>query len=161
MFGDDMDKKMQAVAQYLKSHDFKLTNQRLKIVEKIFATREHFTADDLYDLLRSQGENVSKATVYRTLSILAEGGIVSAQDFGQGPLYYEPALGTQDHYHLICTETAKVIEFRNADIEKILERVAKARGFSIQSVSVRIFGTSKGNRKGTKKRAAVAGTNGK
>ena len=150
---------MQAVAEYLKTHDFKLTNQRLKIVETIFATREHFTADDLYDLLRSRGENVSKATVYRTLSILAEGGIISAQDFGQGPLYYEPALGAKDHYHLICTETGKVVEFRNADIEKILEKVAKSRGFSIQSVSVRIFGASKSVRKGGKARAA-AGANG-
>jgi len=160
MFGDDMDKKMQAVAEYLKTHDFKLTNQRLKIVETIFATREHFTADDLYDLLRGHGENVSKATVYRTLSILAEGGIISAQDFGQGPLYYEPALGTKDHYHLICTETGDVVEFRNADIEKILKKVAKSRGFSIQSVSVRIFGAGKPTRKSGKKRA-VAGANGK
>jgi len=156
-----MDKKMQAVAEYLKSHDFKLTNQRLKIVETIFGTREHFTADDLYDLLRSKGENVSKATVYRTLSILAEGGIISAQDFGQGPLYYEPALGAKDHYHLICTETGKVVEFRNAEVERILNKVAKARGFQIQSVSVRIFGSGKGPRKGGKKDKTVAvGDNG-
>ena len=155
-----MDKKMQAVAEYLKSHDFKLTNQRLKIVETIFAAKEHFTADDLYDLLRSKGENVSKATVYRTLSILAQGGIISAQDFGQGPLYYEPALGMKDHYHLICTETGKVVEFRNAEIEKILQRVARARGFSIETVSVRVFGASKPARAG-KKRSTVSGRNGK
>lgn len=147
---------MQAVAEYLRSHDFKLTNQRIKIVETIFASREHFTADDLYDLLRSKGENVSKATVYRTLSILAHGGIVSAQDFGQGPLYYEPALGTKDHFHLICTETGKVVEFRNAEIEKILARVARARGFTIQNVSVRVFGQGKPARAG-KKRTAVGG----
>jgi Fur family ferric uptake transcriptional regulator len=151
-----MDKKMQAVAQYLKSHDFKLTNQRLKIVEAIFNTREHFTADDLYDLLRGKGENVSKATVYRTLSILEQGGIVSAQDFGQGPLYYEPALGAKDHYHLICTETGKGVEVRNAEIEKILSKVAKARGFQIQSVSVRVFGVGKGARKDTRKKRAAA-----
>ena len=153
-----MDKKMQAVADYLKTHDFKLTNQRLKIVESIFNMREHFTADDLYDRLRGKGENVSKATVYRTLSILAQGGIVSAQDFGQGPLYYEPALGQKDHYHLICTETGKVVEFRNADVDKILAKVAKTRGFSVQSVSVRIFGQSKEARKGN--RAKTAATTG-
>jgi Fur family ferric uptake transcriptional regulator len=136
------------VADYLKSHDFKLTNQRLKIVETIFETRDHFTADDLYDVLRGKGENVSKATVYRTLSILAEGGIIDAQDFGQGPLYYEPSLGSKDHYHLICTQTGKVVEFRNDEVDGILRRIAKARGFNVKSISVRIFGTSKAGRKG-------------
>jgi Fur family ferric uptake transcriptional regulator len=150
-----MDKKMKAVADYLRSHDFKLTNQRLKIVQTIFETRDHFTADDLYDVLRGKGENVSKATVYRTLSILAEGGIIDAQDFGQGPLYYEPALGAKDHYHLICTETSKVIEFRNAEVDEILHKIAKARGFQVKSISVRIFGTSKAARK--KSTAAVSG----
>jgi len=148
-----MDKKLQLVQNYLKTHDFKLTNQRMRIVEEIFATKGHFTADDLYDALRGKGENVSKATVYRTLSILAEGGIIDAQDFGQGPLYYEAALGAKDHYHLICTETGKVVEFRNEEIDKILKKIAKARGFSVQSISVRVFGVSKAGRKGAKRPA--------
>ena len=151
---------MQVVADYLKSHDFKLTNQRLKIVQTIFETRDHFTADDLYDVLRGKGENVSKATVYRTLSILAEGGLIDAQDFGQGPLYYEPALGSKDHYHLICTATGKVVEFRNEEVDRILHRIAKARGFSVKSISVRIFGASKSARKAKGQKGSLSG-NGK
>ena len=138
-----MDKKLQTVADFLKSHDFKLTNQRMKIIETIFNTQEHFTADDLYDLLRGKGENVSKATVYRTLSLLCEGGIIESQDFGRGPLHYEARLGEKHHDHLICTSCSKVVEFRMPEIEELQEKVAKARGFTIESRSLRIFGLCK------------------
>lgn len=157
-----MDKKLQSVADFLKTHDFKLTNQRLKIIETIFATEEHFTADDLYDLLRSRGENVSKATVYRTLSLLCEGGIIESQDFGRGPLHYEAKLGARHHDHLICTHCAKVVEFRVPELEELQEKVAKARGYTIESRSLRIFGVCKScrttARKGTSR--VVSGNGG-
>jgi Fur family ferric uptake transcriptional regulator len=156
-----MDKKLQTVAEYLKTHDFKLTNQRLRIVETIFDTQEHFTADDLYDLLRSRGENVSKATVYRTLSLLCEGGIIESQDFGRGPLHYEAKLGARNHDHLICTTCGKVVEFRMPELDEIQEKVGKNRGFVIESRSFRLFGLCKAcrdvARKGT---ARVASGNG-
>jgi Fur family ferric uptake transcriptional regulator len=156
-----MDKKLQTVAEYLRNHDFKLTNQRLRIVETIFATTDHFTADDLYDVLRGNGENVSKATVYRTLSLLCEGGIIESQDFGRGPLHYEAKLGSRHHDHLICTVCAKVVEFRVPELEDLQQKVAKARGFTIESRSLRIFGTCKSCRETARKGASrVASGNG-
>ncbi|MHC4861755.1 MAG: Fur family transcriptional regulator [Planctomycetota bacterium] len=134
---------METVAKYLKSHDFKLTNQRKKIIETIFSTHDHFTADDLHDLLRGRAENISKATIYRTLSLLCDSGLVVSLDFGRGQLYYEHVLGHKDHFHFICSDTGKVIEFRNAEIVETLQRVARARGFTIGSISLRVFGQGK------------------
>ena len=138
-----MPKELDTVAKYLKEHDFKLTNQRRKIIETVFASHEHFTADDLYDVLREKGESISKATIYRTLSLLCGSGLVESRDFGRGQLYYEHVLGHDHHDHLICVGCGKVVEFRNADLEKLQEKVAKGRGFRIESHSLRIFGRCK------------------
>lgn len=135
-----MDKELETVAKYLKEHDFKLTNQRRKIIEAIFASHEHFTADDLHDTLRGMGESISKATIYRTLSLLCDSGLVESRDFGRGQLYYEHVLGHQHHDHMICTECGLVAEFRNQDLEKLKVKIAKTETFKIQSHSLRIFG---------------------
>ncbi len=138
-----MKKELETAAKYLKDHDFKLTNQRRKIIEAIFATHDHFTADDLHDMLREKAENISKATIYRTLSLLCDSALVESRDFGRGQLYYEHILGHQHHDHLICTQCGKVVEFRNEDLEKIRARIAKSRGFTIEKHSLRIFGRCK------------------
>ena len=138
-----MEQELDTVAKYLKEHDFKLTNQRKKIIETVFASHEHFTADDLYDVLRDKGESISKATIYRTLSLLCESGLVESRDFGRGQLYYEHVLGHEHPDHLICNGCGKVVEFKNPDLEALQTKVAKARGFRIESHSLRIFGICK------------------
>ena len=138
-----MEKELETVAKYLKDHDFKLTNQRRKIVEAIFSNHEHFTADDLHDHLRAKGESISKATIYRTLSLLCDSGLVESRDFGRGQLYYEHVLGHQHHDHLICRVCGKVTEFRNPELEKLQAKVARSRGFEVESASLRIFGRCK------------------
>ncbi|UCD24941.1 MAG: transcriptional repressor, partial [Gemmatimonadota bacterium] len=116
---------------------------RRKIIEAVFATHEHFTADELKTMLREKGEDISTATIYRTLSLLCEGGFVESLDFGRGQLYYEHVLGHKNHFHLICSDSGKVIEFRNPSIEEIIGRVARARGFTVSSISLRVFGQGK------------------
>ncbi len=138
-----MEKELDTVEKYLREHDFKLTNQRRRIIETVFSSHDHFTADDLHDILRDKGESISKATIYRTLSLLCESGLVESRDFGRGQLYYEHVLGHEHHDHLICVACGKVVEFRNADLEKLQEKISKARGFRIESHSLRIFGRCK------------------
>lgn len=135
-----MKNELDTVTRYLKSQDFKLTKPRRKIIEAVFSTHDHFTADELRDMLREAGENVSTPTIYRTLSLLCEGGFVESLDLGRGQLYYEHILGHKNHFHLICSKTGTVIEFRNAEIEQIVGRIARARGFSVGSISLRVFG---------------------
>ncbi len=141
--GASMQNELEIAEKYLKEHDFKLTNQRRKILDAIFSTHGHFSADDLHDSLRKRGEGISKATVYRTLGLLTGSGLVESRDFGRGQLLYEHMLGHQHHDHLICLSCGDVQEFRNGDLEKIQERIARARGFRVERHSLRVFGICK------------------
>ena len=138
-----MKKELDTVTQYLKSQDFKITEPRRKIIEAVFATHEHFTADELRSMLREKGDSVSTATIYRTLSLLCEGGFVETLDLGRGQLYYEHILGHKNHFHLICSDSGKIIEFHSVEIERIVERVAHSRGFQVDSMSLHAFGKGK------------------
>jgi Fur family ferric uptake transcriptional regulator len=131
-----MKKELDTVKRYMKTQDFKLTQPRRKIIEAVFATHEHFTADELRTMLREKGENVSTATIYRTLSLLCDGGFVESLDLGRGQLYYEHILGHKNHFHLVCSDSGRIIEFQSAEIEQIVSRVARARGFHVDSISL-------------------------
>jgi len=135
-----MKKELETVEQYLKGRDFRLTQPRRKIIEAVFATHDHFTADELRAMLSQKGEKVSTATVYRTLSLLCDGGFVEALDLDRGQLHYEHVLGHKNHFHLICSDSGKVIEFRSPSAEKTIRRIARARGFEVNSISLRVFG---------------------
>ena len=130
---------------YLRTRSLKLTQQRELIFERAFATHEHFTAETLHRWM-TEGEegrankNVSRATVYRTLSLLVEGGFIGSIDSGRGELLYEHLLGHEHHDHLVCTECGKIEEFRNEEIERLQDEVAKAHGFTLESHSLRLEG---------------------
>ncbi|MFT7668236.1 MAG: Fur family ferric uptake transcriptional regulator [Planctomycetota bacterium] len=134
--------------EFLRTRSLKLTKQREQIFERAFATHEHFTADVLHRWMiedKSVGvdNNVSRATVYRTLSLLEEGGFIGSLDSGRGELMYEHLLGHEHHDHLICRECGKIEEFRNAEIEALQEAVAKKFGFTLIHHTLRLEGHCK------------------
>ena len=72
-------------AEFLREHDLKLTSQRARIFDRAFETHEHFSADTLFGwLAKEEGPSVSRATVYRTLALLVEGGFLESLDVGLG-----------------------------------------------------------------------------
>ncbi len=134
--------------EYLQSRSLKLTQQRERIFERAFATHEHFTAEMLHRWMTSGEDggldkNVSRATVYRTLSLLEEGGFIGSLDSGRGELMYEHLLGHEHHDHLICRKCGKIEEFRNEEIERLQDEVAAKYGFTLLSHSLRLEGLCK------------------
>lgn len=131
--------------EFLRSRSLKLTQQREKIFERAFATHDHFTADMLHRWM-TEGEDgsidkhVSRATVYRTLSLLEEGGFIGSLDSGRGELMYEHLLGHAHHDHLICRECGKIEEFRNEEIERLQEEVAEKFGFTLLHHTLKLEG---------------------
>lgn len=125
---------------YLKECNLRLTPQRSLIFEKAFETHEHFTAENFLDWLKGEGHEVSRATLYRTLGLLVEGGFLEALDVGSGEALYEHVLGHRHHDHLICTECGRIEEFHDAEIERRQEEIAKARGFTMTSHDLRLMG---------------------
>lgn len=137
----DLDKLLDKFEMYLQKKSLKLTSQRRKILEKILEMdKTHFTADDLVDEFREERPRVSKATVYRTLSVLVEPGILEEHQFGDSHKVYELSEGRPHHDHLICTNCGKILEFFNEAMEKLQDKVASSNGFHATHHSQKIYG---------------------
>tara|TARA_S200000501_G_scaffold377353_1_gene435462 strand:- start:1098 stop:1526 length:429 start_codon:yes stop_codon:yes gene_type:complete len=126
------DKKVLSKFQNaLKKENLKLTKQRLSILDNIVSNTGHRECDEIYDQLKADGKNVSRATVYRTVSILEKYAIVRKLELGDGRARYEYKYGQGHHDHMICVETGEIIEFMSDEIEEIQDKIAKENGFEI------------------------------
>ena len=132
----------ETIRERLHVKDLKLTRPREVIVQKILSTKagEHFSADELWEWLRRKDKSVSKATVYRTLNLLAQKKVVEEHDFGKGQKYYERMMERPHHDHLICVHCGRIIEFENPQIESLQEEIAQHEDFVISYHSHKIFG---------------------
>jgi Fur family ferric uptake transcriptional regulator len=127
-------------ADFLKSRGLKFTRSRRALLRKIFAMHDHFTADQLLERLRKERIPASKATVYRTLAVMQDCGLLGSHDFGGGALHYEHVLGHAHHDHLICLGCRSIVEFRDDRIEDLQERIAKDAGFTLLDHSLKLLG---------------------
>ena len=126
--------------EYLKKEKLKFTKEREIILSEVLKRRDHFDADELTSDLRKDGFKVSRATVYRTLDILYEIGVVHKATLGHKHNHYENMVGRKHHDHLVCLHCDKVIEFVDDDIERKQEEVCKKLGFVMKRHSLQIFG---------------------
>jgi len=132
---------LESFRRYLREHSLPVTTQREQVAEVIFTAPGHLSAEDVERALRERGLRVGKATVYRTLDLLAESGMVSRRDFGEGFRRYERAPGRAHHEHLICVRCGKVIEFVNERLERMKALIAEEYGFRHHHHRLEIFGT--------------------
>ena len=133
-----MNKQQQTFAAYLRSRALTFTPERQAILKGILAGGRHFQADELYlRLARNKTRPVSRATVYRTLSLLCECGLVRKVAFVDRHSHYEHVFG---HDHLICSKCGRIIEFRDQSVSRALEKVCKAKKFRPTSRKVEVVG---------------------
>lgn len=125
---------------YLRTKGLKFTQTRQVLLERIFEMHDHFTADQLLDRLRDAQVRISKATVYRTLKVMLDSGLLECHDFGEGARYYEHSFGHQNHDHLFCVHCNQIEEFHHPQIKELHQRVASDLGFRLLSHSLKIFG---------------------
>lgn len=126
--------------QYLDENEYRFTEERKQIAEKVFSQDSHFEAEELLFMLRSEGKNVSRATIYRTLELLVNSGFVQKVDFGDGYSLYELSHGSPHHDHLYCRQCGQVIEFSNETIHEIQKQVCEAHDFKPTEFSHQIYG---------------------
>jgi len=125
----------------LRDHGVRLTSPRRTILDAAVRMKGHFTADELLERIRGQGIPASKATLYRTLTLLVEKGLLEPREFERGSLRYEVATGHEHHHdHMICTGCGTVHEFVEPEIERLQEEAAARFGFRMLGHSHRIFG---------------------
>lgn len=125
--------------QFIQSKGLRNTPQRDTIVEAIFSSDEHFTADDLWDKIRKKQTRSSRATVYRTISLLVEAGLLHEIDLGDEQKTYDPNfVDSPAHNHLVCIDCGKIIEFEDNHIQLINDCAARRLGFRPSKQSLKI-----------------------
>jgi Fur family ferric uptake transcriptional regulator len=126
--------------KYLKHKSLKLTHQRQVVVQTFSANNDHVSAEDLYRKVQKKYPEIGFTTVYRTLNLLVEAGIASANTFKGSCTLFEIIDKKEHHDHLICTKCGAIIEFHNNHIEELQESVAKDHGFRVTEHTLEIFG---------------------
>ncbi|MBU0994925.1 MAG: transcriptional repressor [Proteobacteria bacterium] len=131
-YGGDMIRAEKIFKDFLVTRGLRYTQARRKILKEVFSLQNHFEADDIVQKLRSKGEKVSIASVYRTIPLLIDAGIIIKNPCEHMNARLEPVFGQQHHDHLICVKCKKIIEFRDNKIEQRQKKVAQQHGFEME-----------------------------
>ena len=127
------------IYDFIEQKGLRRTPQRDAIISAAFSTTDHFTADDLLARSRAIEPSVSRATVYRTLPLLVESGLLKEMDFGKDFKFYDPNyVAHPGHNHLICVDCDRIIEFEDRNMDTLEDCISKRLGFSPFNKVVRI-----------------------
>ena len=117
----------------------RLTDQRRTIAQVLEDAEDHPDVEELYARASKIDPNISPATVYRTVKLFEEAGILEKVDFGDGRARYEDA--ERDHHdHLIDLQTGRVIEFVDPEIEALQEKIAAKLGYKLKGHRLELYG---------------------
>jgi Fur family ferric uptake transcriptional regulator len=149
-------RELQIFRKYLERRGLKLTSERRLLFDEIFERHEHLEADDLLVRLRTKHKKISRATIYRTLELLVDSGIVGRVRIGEAGYRYERLRAGDHHDHIICDHCGRVIEFFEPRIESLQDEVAARYGFVLLSHSHQMRGICRRCRPRAKPDAAAA-----
>lgn len=119
--------------------NMRMTDQRRIIARVLSLATDHPSVEDVHQRVHEIDQGISLSTVYRTVRLFVEAGIVESHDFGDGKARLE-TVAEEHHDHLINVKTGEVIEFQNEEIEKLQERVARDLGFELVDHRLELYG---------------------
>ena len=127
--------------EFLARNGQRYTHERKIIVDAVFSSHEHFDADYLVERLgKREGKRVSRASVYRSLALLEESGLLRKVTRSNGRDVFEHDYGYPQHDHMICRKCGSMIEFRADAISELLERVVSDHGFRMTGHRLEVTG---------------------
>jgi len=132
--------EIQKFRDYIREKGLRNTPEREMIIEEIFSTHDHFDIDELFLRMRNKRKIVSKASIYRTIPLLLESGLIKEVFFEGGHLHYEHIYGHKHHCHLRCICCRRYLEFTDDEIGKIQNQIEKKYGFFITSHRFELLG---------------------
>jgi Fur family ferric uptake transcriptional regulator len=126
---------------YLAKNKLKQTKQR-KIILEVFMEAEsaHMDAETVHGVLSRTSKNIGLATVYRSLNLLKDAGILEQHTFADGRAVFELSHPESHHDHLVCVDCGTIEEFENDEIERLQHEVAQKLGFELTSHRLELFG---------------------
>lgn len=128
--------------RYLKSKGLKYTPERADVLDAIIERDDIFEAEELLTDMRKRGYRVSKATIYRTLKLLQEAGIITHALFDERQSHYRLVYGRAPRDYMVCVKTGKFIEFEASELAEIRERIGRERGWDTVGHRFQIYGIS-------------------
>lgn len=127
------------IAERCAAKGLRMTEQRRTIADVLDNATDHPDVEDLYARASARDPNISIATVYRTVKLFEEAGILERVDFGDGRARYEDA-EREHHDHLIDLNSGEVIEFVDPDIEALQEKIAEKLGYRLKGHRMELYG---------------------
>jgi Fur family ferric uptake transcriptional regulator len=115
--------------EYLKAKGLKVTKERALILRDISSRQGHFDPEELYIGIRKKGLKVSKASIYRTLPLLLESGLIEQVERTEKHAHYEKTFGRDHHDHMLCISCGSVIEFYSESLEDLQKKICSKKGF--------------------------------
>ena len=131
-----------SIEERCKQKDVRLTDQRKLIAQIMSDSKDHPNVDELYKRVSKIDSKISIATVYRTVKLFEEAGILTKHDFRGEKARYEE-LPDSHHDHLIDVQTGEIVEFVNEEIEKLQKKVAEKLGYHLVDHRLELYGTKK------------------
>jgi Fur family ferric uptake transcriptional regulator len=126
--------------EFIRKKGLRNTPEREQVVKVVFSIHDHFDVDELYSLLRGQNDKISKATVYRTIPLLLESGLIQEAYFEDGHLHYEHIYGHAHHCHLRCLDCGKVVEFTDEAVQGVEDKVGDLYDFLVTGHKLDVYG---------------------
>jgi Fur family ferric uptake transcriptional regulator len=128
------------LTDHIREHGGRVTGPRMKVAEVFFGMKGHPGVEELAAEVHKRHQGIGNATIYRTMKLLCEAGLVRAGDFGNGFSRYEPVLPRAHHDHLICTGCGRIVDFEDHTIEALQETVSLTHGFRMDDHKLEIYG---------------------
>ncbi len=130
---------IQSILERCEAHGLRMTEQRRVIARVLEDAEDHPDVEELHRRTAAIDPGISIATVYRTVKLLEETGILEKHEFGDGRARYEPA-DREHHDHLIDMNSGDVIEFVDAEIEALQEKIARRLGYRLKGHRLELYG---------------------
>lgn len=130
-------------SKFLKERGQRFTKEREAILQKILSSRGHFDPESLYLKIKETGLKTSRASIYRTLNLLCECGLIERVKKTEHGTIYEHTSVHEHHDHMLCMECGNIIEFYSETLEKLQEGMCKRQGFQGVSHTLEIRGYCK------------------